>query len=148
MAENEYETGYLSALFSLTIDGVDLGRFISVSGLALEVEVIPSEETNTDGRLIQHYVPGRTHYGPIALSRQLTDDNSLLDWHKTVSEEGEPTRKTGEVVFYDRAGARRGAFAFEGAFIESWSCTDLDAASDAIAYEQIVMSVDRIYRAD
>lgn len=148
MPDTEYETGYLGSAFSLTIDGVDMGRFSQVDGLGFTVEIVPSHETNPEGKIVTHHVPGRVHYGPITLLRQLTDDNALLDWHKTISEEGEPTRKTGEIVFYTRAGERRGGFAFEGAFIEMWGCSDLDATSDGLVMETITMSVDRIYRAD
>lgn len=148
MPDTTYETGYLGSAFSVTIDGVDMGRFSSIEGVGFTVEITPSNETNAEGKLVTHHVPGRVHYGPIQLSRELTDDNALLDWHKTISEEGEPDRKSGEIVFYNRAGSRRGAFAFEGAFIETWSCTDLDARADGTVYESVSMSVDRIYRVD
>lgn len=146
MSDTTYETGYLAAKFGLTIDGVELARFTSVDGMTINVDTFQAPETTTDGKLVVHAAPGSVTYGPLILSRQLTDDNALLEWHKTVGEEGEPTRKTGEIVFYDRADERRGAIAFEGAFIEAWSCSPLHASSNGYVYETIHMSIDRLYR--
>ena len=146
MTAIEYEAGLQASLFSLEIDGVDLGFFSKVDGISYSVERIRSMETNAEGKRVEYASPGRVSFGDITLTRILTDDNALLDWHKTVNEDGDTGRKSGSIVMYDRAGGETGRWNFEGAWVAGWSTGGLDASTDGFVDETVIMSVDRIYR--
>ncbi|WP_052666301.1 phage tail protein [Nitriliruptor alkaliphilus] len=146
MSTIEYETGYLGSLFALEIDSVEIGRFKRVDGISYSVEPVPSQHTTDEGKRYYYMSPGRVTFSPITLTRNLTADNSLLDWHKKVAEEGDTERKTGSIVLYDRKNEETGRWNIEGAWIMSWSTTGLDASADAFVEETVTISVDRIER--
>lgn len=145
---NEYEAGYQTGGFVMTIDGVELARFTRVSGLSYTVEPIPAEAKNAEGQLVRYKVPGRTTYSPLHMTRPLTSDNALLEWHNKTIGEGDTERKTGEIAILDRAGERRGAWTFEGALLSSWQVSGAAAGSDDLLDEMITINVDRIYRSE
>lgn len=143
---SEHDAEYLGSQFGLEIDGVELARFTSVSGLGYESEVVTFQDTLADGKIVTRKRPGRINFGDITLKRGLSADNSLVDWYQTVVN-GAVERKSGSIVIYDQVSAEIGRWNFENAWISKWSASDLDAGSDDIMIEEITIAHEYMARA-
>ena len=72
-------------LFSLNIDGHDLGTFLTVEGLGVSVEV--SEYTEGGNPYFVHQIPGQLRYSNVVLSRPIdTNTQKVMDWLKTMAD--------------------------------------------------------------
>jgi phage tail-like protein len=143
---SDHDAEYLGSQFGLEIDGVELARFTSVSGLGYESEVVTFQDTLADGKIVTRKRPGRINFGDITLKRGLSADNSLVDWYQTVVN-GAVERKSGSIVIYDQVSSEIGRWNFENAWISKWSASDLDAGSDDIMIEEITIAHEYMERA-
>ena len=72
-------------LFSLNIDGHDLGLFLTVEGLGVQVDV--SEYLEGGNPYFVHQIPGQLRYSNIVLSRPIdTNTQKVMDWLKTMAD--------------------------------------------------------------
>lgn len=142
---NEHDLEYLGSLFALEVEGVEIGRFTSVSGLGYEAEVVTFQDTLGNGDIVTRKRPGRITYSDITLTRGLSADNALVDWYQTVLD-GAVERKNGSIVMFDPAGDENGRWNFENAWISSWSASDLDAGSDEIVIEEVTITHEYLER--
>ncbi len=143
---SDHDAEYLGSQFGLEIDGVELARFTSVSGLGYESEVVTFQDTLADGKIVTRKRPGRINFGDITLKRGLSADNSLVDWYQSVVD-GAVERKSGSIVIYDQVASEIGRWNFENAWISKWSASDLDAGSDDIMIEEITIAHEYMERA-
>lgn len=143
---DEHDFEYMGSLFALEIEGVEVGRFTSVTGLGYTAEVVTFQDTLASGKVITRKRPGRISYNDITLSRGLSADNALVDWYQTVLD-GAVERKNGSIVMFDPAGNENGRWNFEQAWISAWSATDLSAASDDIVIEEVTITHEFLERA-
>ena len=143
---SDHDAEYLGSQFGLEIDGVELARFTSVSGLGYESEVVTFQDTLADGKIVTRKRPGRINFGDITLKRGLSADNALVDWYQTVVD-GAVERKSGSIVIYDQVSSEIGRWNFENAWISKWSASDLDAGSDDIMIEEITIAHEYMERA-
>jgi phage tail-like protein len=143
---SDHDAEYLGSQFGLEIDGVELARFTSVSGLGYESEVVTFQDTLADGKIVTRKRPGRINFGDITLKRGLSADNALVDWYQTVVN-GAVERKSGSIVIYDQVSSEIGRWNFENAWISKWSASDLDAGSDDIMIEEITIAHEYMERA-
>ena len=143
---SDHDAEYLGSQFGLEIDGVELARFTSVSGLGYESEVVTFQDTLADGKIVTRKRPGRINFGDITLKRGLSADNSLVDWYQSVVD-GAVERKSGSIVIYDQVSSEIGRWNFENAWISKWSASDLDAGSDDIMIEEITIAHEYMERA-
>lgn len=143
---SEQDAEYLGSQFGLEIDGVELARFTSVSGLGYESEVVTFQDTLADGKIVTRKRPGRINFGDITLKRGLSADNALVEWYQTVVN-GAVERKSGSIVIYDQVSSEIGRWNFENAWISKWSASDLDAGSDDIMIEEITIAHEYMERA-
>jgi phage tail-like protein len=143
---SDHDAEYLGSQFGLEIDGVELARFTSVSGLGYESEVVTFQDTLADGKIVTRKRPGRINFGDITLKRGLSADNALVDWYQTVVN-GQVERKSGSIVIYDQVSSEIGRWNFENAWISKWSASDLDAGSDDIMIEEITIAHEYMERA-
>lgn len=143
---SEQDAEYLGSQFGLEIDGVELARFTSVSGLGFESEVVTFQDTLADGKIVTRKRPGRINFGDITLKRGLSADNALVEWYQTVVN-GAVERKSGSIVIYDQVSSEIGRWNFENAWISKWSASDLDAGSDDIMIEEITIAHEYMERA-
>ncbi len=143
---SEHDAEYLGSQFGLEIDGVELARFTSVSGLGYESEVVTFQDTLADGKIVTRKRPGRINFGDITLKRGLSADNALVEWYQTVVN-GAVERKSGSIVIYDQVSSEIGRWNFENAWISKWSASDLDAGSDDIMIEEITIAHEYMERA-
>ena len=136
---DEHDFEYMGSLFALEVEGVEVGRFTSVSGLGYTAEVVTFQDTLASGQVVTRKRPGRVTYNDITLSRGLSADNALVEWYQTVLD-GAVERKSGSIVMFDPAGEENGRWNFEQAWICGWSASDLSAASDEIVIEEVTIA--------
>ena len=124
--------------FMIEIEGLAVGHFAEVSGLASTIETIEYREggDNTTVRKL----PGKTSFSDIVLKRGTTgDDNTLYEWHKEVVN-GTISRKSGSVVVFDRAGDEVLRYNFFNAWPTEFSPSDFNATSSETANEGVTLA--------
>jgi|GEM_PF-309205 len=143
-AVGKHKGDYLPAHnFKIEIDGVISGGFKEISGLESEIEVI--EFQNGDDPLIRKR-PGRVKYSNIVLKRGLMDEaDELRQWYKQVLA-GKTERKSGSIIYLDRAGAEVLRYKFFEAWPCKWSLPELDNEGGKVAIEKIEICVEKIER--
>lgn len=144
---------YRTHEFVVEINGIPSPGITKVSGISEgEVEAI---EQPDGGSPFVHKIPSTIiKYGDITLERHMdgTDaDAKFKEWWQTMFKAdgagtGPTVRKNGSIV-KKHFGTEVLRFAFEGAWIKSSKFTDLDAKSDGLLVQTIVLAVERIHRA-
>ena len=114
-----------AATFLFEVDGVEIGRFMEVSGLEVTVE---TEEIQEGGQnSFVHKLPGRMTWPNITLKRGITQTDGLLTWlNKSSGEKFTETgnkleRSTAAITLMGPAGARIRSWDFDGAFPVKWT---------------------------
>lgn len=128
--------------FSVTIDGVEAGHFMSVDGLSIEQEVI--EYQDGDDALLRKR-PGRVKFGDITLKKGYVNALALNDWIQTARiGVGDYTRKNMSIVLHDNS-KQAGQDAeikrwncFE-CFPKSWKMSSLDGKGNDVLTEEMVV---------
>jgi phage tail-like protein len=130
--------------FKVEIDGVISGGFKEISGLESEVEVIEYKDGSDP---ITHKRAGKTKYSNIVLKRGFVNDASLLEWYKKVLA-GTTDRKSGSVIYLDRAGQEVLRYNFFEAWPCRWKAPELNSNSDTrVLMEEIEFCVEKVERA-
>lgn len=75
-----------AAAFSFSVDGVLVGRFTEVSGLAVTMAVEEIAEGGNNQSAVKR--PGPLSWPNLVLKRGITADNAMLEWLLTYSGEG------------------------------------------------------------
>ncbi|MDY6968004.1 MAG: phage tail protein [Spirochaetota bacterium] len=121
--------------FKVSIDGIEFGNFISVTGLGGTAEI-----TDDIGGMDKNArkIPGKVKYEVVTLLRNCDPkDKVLKDWWKTV-ERGKPERKPVSIVYLDRDGdtevARRNLFE---CVPTGWDISDLGSSETGPLTESI-----------
>ena len=133
---------FLPANFRVEIDGVALGDVKEVSGIESEVEVIEYRDGDDP---VMHKRPGRVKYGDITLKRGFVNDPSfdpLREWYKKVLA-GTTDRKSGSVIYLDRAGKEVMRYNLFEAWPCRWKAPELDSKG---ATESIDFCLEKIER--
>jgi phage tail-like protein len=84
------------------------------------------------------YAPGLEPAATVTLRRAAGIDRTLLDWAL------EPKERPVRVTLFGQTGEAVVSYVLEGARPTAWHGPDLDAASPEIAWEELVLAVDRI----
>lgn len=144
-AVGKHKGDYLPAHnFKLEIDGVIQGGFKSVGGLESETEVVEFRDGDDP---ITHKRAGKVKYGNIVLKRGVTDGgDELREWYKKVLA-GTTDRKSGSIIYLDRAGQEVLRYNFFEAWPCSWSLPELDNTENKAAIEKIEICVEKVERA-
>jgi phage tail-like protein len=126
MADDGYDLQRITtSTFLVEVDGVEIGRFMEISGLEVHVGVEELDEGGQNGFV--HKLPGRMTWPNLTLRRGITQQDTLLDWLRTSSGEqftangNKLTRKTAAITLVGPAGQRLRAWEVEGAFPIRWS---------------------------
>lgn len=126
---------YLSFNFLVEIEGLLVGGFSEVSGLAVETEV----ETYREGGCneYEHKLAGPTKYASnLTLKKGLTDIQGLWNWHQEVAR-GTIERRNGTIYMLDSRGLPAMWWDFMGAYPVKWSGPELRGDSNAVAVESV-----------
>ncbi|MDO8648226.1 MAG: phage tail protein [Candidatus Peregrinibacteria bacterium] len=143
-AVGKHKGDYLPAHnFKLEIDGVISGGFKEISGLESEIEVIEFRDGDDP---ITHKRAGIHRYGNIVLKRGLMDESDeLRQWYKKVLA-GQTDRKSGSVIYLDRAGQEVLRYNFFEAWPCKWKLPELSTDGSSAATEEIEICLEKIER--
>ena len=88
MASNDTYDGdrVTAATFVVEVDGVEIGRFMEISGLEVEVETTPLAEGGENG--FSHHLIGKMKWTNLTLKRGITQQDTLFRWLEKSSGEG------------------------------------------------------------
>ncbi len=136
---------YRAYNFKLLIDGVAEGHFTQCSGLGLKVEAIRYREAGNT-QLVRR-IPGRVEYGDVALWYGLTSSLDLWNWLMTAVR-GAVERKNISILMLDSDGATEVLrWNLLNAWPAEWRGAPLDALSQQVAVEKLVLVFDELDRA-
>jgi phage tail-like protein len=130
-----------AATFLFEVDGVEIGNFMEISGLEVNVAVEDLEEGGENSFV--HKLPGRMSWPNITLKRGITQNDALLNWlNKSSGEQfaasgNKLTRSTAAVTLLGPAGKRLRAWEFDGAFPIRWKGPEFAAESSDWATEEL-----------
>jgi len=129
--------------FLFEIDGVEIGRFMEISGLEVEVELEPVKEGGQNGFV--HQLPGRMSWPPLVLKRGITQSDTLINWFNKSSGEqfassgNKVERKSGAITLLGPAGQRLRAWEFDGAYPTKWTGPSFAASSTDMPTEELTI---------
>jgi phage tail-like protein len=128
---------YRAFRFHVEIDGLLAGGFTEISGLSLQTEV----ETVREGGLneFEHKLPKGTKQTDITLKHGLIDIDLIWDWYRDVVN-GTIERKSGSIYLLDETGVPAVCWDFYDAFPIKWDGPTLNAASNTVATETLVIA--------
>lgn len=127
--------------FVLIVDGVEMGAFTEVSGLAVTLDVEEIAEGGNNEATVK--VPGRLKWTNLVFKRGVTSDNKLFEWMITSAGEGYDgkqhhlTRRDGSVALLNSAHAPVRLWKFREALPVRWTGPALAAGSSGLAVEEL-----------
>jgi phage tail-like protein len=126
---------YRGFRFKLELGGIISGGFSEVSGLSVETEVESRKEGGENN--FEYKLPKATKYSNLTLKRGISDDN-LWAWYKDVIY-GKVERQDISVCLLDEGGTEVMRWNFEKAFPVKWNGPSLNASSNSVAVESLVL---------
>ena len=142
MADDNFDGDRItSATFLVEVDGVEIGRFMEISGLEVTVGVDDVEEGGQNAFV--HKLPGRMTWPNIRLKRGITQNDTLLAWLNRSSGEqfaangNALTRSTAAITLVGAGGKRLRAWEFDGAFPVKWTGPNFTVSSADMAVEEL-----------
>jgi phage tail-like protein len=124
----------LAHAFLVEFDGLVVGSFAEVTGLALETEIFPYREGGVNDHI--HRLPGPVRSpGNIVLRRGVTEVQTLWHWQQDIAQ-GTIERRNGSIVLFD-AGLPVVRWNFAGGYPARWTGPELRAATAAVALETL-----------
>jgi len=142
MPNDSYDAERITAAtFLVEVDGVEIGRFMEVSGLEVSVGVEEVEEGGENNYV--HKLPGRMTWPNITLKRGITQNDTLLEWFSKSSGEqfaangNRLTRSTAAITLLGPGAQRLRAWEFDGAFPVKWKGPDFAVSSSDMAMEEL-----------
>ena len=130
-----------AATFLFEVDGVEIGQFMEISGLEVNIAVEDIEEGGENSFV--HKLPGRMSWPNITLKRGITQNDALLTWlNKSSGEQftasgNKLARSTAAITLTGPSGDRLRAWEFDGAFPIRWKGPDFAADSNEWATEEL-----------
>lgn len=142
MANDSFDADRVTAAtFVFEVDGVEIGRFMEVAGLQVDVAVEEIEEGGENNYV--HKLPGRMTWPNLTLRRGITQNDSLLAWLTKSSGEqfaasgNKLSRSTAAITLLGPGGKRLRSWSFDGAFAVRWKGPDFAASSNDMAVEEL-----------
>ena len=119
--------------FAVEIDGLTVGGFMRVKGLARETKF----ETFREGGVndFEYKLASQTSYGNLILERGYAA-SELWDWHEAVVG-GAVTRRKITVALRDEQLQDVRRWHVDGAFPVRWGLSDFDASAGAVSVETV-----------
>lgn len=100
--------------------------------------------SQTAGAATAQKRPGKVKYGNIILTRTFVKDDALREWYKKVLA-GTTDRKSGSVIYLDRAGNEVMRYNLFEAWPMRWKAPELNSKGDTVeSIEFVVEKVERI----
>jgi len=127
--------------FLFEVDGVEIGVFREVQGLAVTVGVEEIREGGQNGFVRK--VPGRMMWPNLIFRRGLTQSDALFDWLSKSSGEGfaskhnKLVRTTGAVTALDSAGSRLRSWEISDVFPVRWKGPEFETGRNVPLEEEL-----------
>jgi phage tail-like protein len=143
MANNDGFDGQrvTASTFLVEVDGVEIGRFMEISGLEVSVAVEEISEGGENSYV--HKMPGRMSWPNLILKRGITQNDALLTWlnkssgEQFAANQNTLTRSTAAVTLVAANGSRLRSWDFDGAYPVKWRGPTFAVDSDQIAVEEL-----------
>jgi len=129
--------------FFIEIDGVNVGYFKSMSGLASKQDVI---EHRYGGDRSVRRKPGRVSFTNLVLEMGFTTDSTLWDW-RLDTVQGKREKRDLSVVILDHDGTEQVRYNVFRGWPVSWEGPSLVAGAGETAVEKIELAVEDVQRA-
>lgn len=141
---DQYDTG-IAYSFSMTIDGVQVPSVTSVSDITQEVDMVEYKQNTADGKYVVRQLPARPKPGQFTVTRGMTDDKTIADWLKQVSEgDLQGSRKTAEVAVLDYQKSPLRQYSFTNCWVKSVKFNQLEAGGTNVTTEEFVVCYDEM----
>jgi phage tail-like protein len=131
----------LASRFLFEVDGVEIGLFASVRGLAVSSQTEDIKEGGQNGFV--HHLPGRLEWPNIVFTRGLTQADALFDWMNKTAGEGfaangnKVVRATGAITAVSSEGIRLRSWSLDSVFPVRWKGPDFDGSNDTLLNEEL-----------
>jgi phage tail-like protein len=131
---------FLSFNFKLMILGITEAHFTQCTGLGVRIDPISYVE---GGSPVEHQIPGRAHYDPVALEYGFTQSKELWDW--MMSAVKPPVqRKNVQILVLDADGiTEKVRWTLYNAWPSEWHGAPLNSSSN-VAIHKMVLSYERL----
>lgn len=132
-------------IFSLELDGTEVGRFTECSGLKSSAEVFEIEEGGYNAG--NRKLAGRSKWDNIVLKFATSASTELMAWRDDFLQDKFESRKdmTGCIVVRDNAGDELRRYNFVGAWPVSWEGPSLASGGSDLALESLEIAHEGIY---
>jgi phage tail-like protein len=127
--------------FIVAIEGIITAGFTEVSGLSMETEFETLKEGGVNDYV--HKLPTGTKYTDITLTRGLVDWE-LWAWYR-MNVRGWVKKKSGTICLLDHSGSPVFMWFFFDAFPIKWEGPTLNAATNTVATEKLVLTHQGLY---
>jgi len=152
MTAPTFAESYRTHEFVVEIEGIASPGITKVTGLS-EGEIEAIEQPDGGAQHVHKISSGVIKYGDITLERHMDgtqSDKDFADWFKAMfsldgTGPGSKLRRNGSIV-KKQFKAEIMRFAFEGAWIKSSKFSDLDAKTDGLFMQTIVLAVETLRR--
>jgi len=130
-----------AATFLFEVDGVEIGRFMEISGLEVSIETEDVQEGGQNSFV--HKLPGRMTWPNLTLKRGITQNDTLLEWMNKSSGEqftaagNSLERKSAAITLLGPSGDRLRAWEIDGAFPVKWTGPSFAVTSTDMAVEEL-----------
>lgn len=130
-----------AATFLIEVDGYTIGRFLEVSGLAINVEVEEYKEGGENGFV--HKFPGRLTWPNITFKKGVTKSDTFMSWLQTsvgtgaAGRSGQITRTTAAITLLSPRGSRLRKWNVVDAFPVRWTGPNFSTSSSEVAIEEL-----------
>ena len=125
---------FMTFNFAVEIEGLLVGGFSEVDGLASDIEVEEYREGGVNGFV--HKLPGHTSPANLVLRHGLTAISTLWNWYDNTTR-GVITRRNGTIMLLDRRQIPVMWWNFRNALPVRWSGPTLNATDDQVGFESI-----------
>ncbi len=123
--------------FTVTIDGHELGSFMTCDGLALEIQVEQREEGGNNAFV--HMLPGRVKYSNVKFTRPINGDSAKVrSWLASMTREIK--RTTAEITALTMDGKKVASWGLDGVIPVRWTGPSFSAESPKIATETLELA--------
>ncbi len=144
MAETERDP-VLGNHFWLSIGDLVYKTFTSCSGFGNTSEVVEHVATDATGKAVKYKIPGDPSWDDITLVRGDTGNQDLWNWRKQILDgKVNEARKNGSIIVVSQDDEEISRWNFTNGWPSGWKRSDLDASSNAIATEEITITVESL----
>ena len=134
---------YKNFRFQIELGGTIMGWFTECSGLSSKVATIEYREGGNPKTVYK--LPGQTSYTDITLKWGLSDSTYMYEWHSKAFE-GAVERRSGSIIILGDDGAEVARWNFTDAWPTTWNGPALNAKSNEVAIETMVLTCEKIER--